>query len=318
MLKWPNSITTIRHGESAYNARDRESITGFKEFTELFNDEYESLTKAQFMSGRFPSSELIDLANKINVSCHPEYSDYDTDLTHRGFNQSVVTGTKLKGVVPFPNRIYVSPYKRTRRTLEGLIQGWPELGNVRVSEDDRIREQEHGKRNIYADWRIYMTFNPEYAILYKLSTGYEYKHEGGESLLEVKERVRSFMAMLIRKHGGAPETLTDKVIELFQDTRIKKLMKALHVEPDTSPEDVMLVTHHLAILALRSNIEKWNRKRYLWENENNRPVNCGVSIYRGIPAPRRARRHERQGALVMSHSECNIKLYDDEEVVNHC
>ncbi len=314
MLKWLNSLTTVRHGVSEYNAVDRESIDGFREFADLFDVEYEALTTGHFIAETFPSPKLRALAEKVNAASQPEYSDYDTDLTPRGYRQAVVTGSRLHTVAPLPHRIYVSPYKRTRRTLEGLIEGWPELGKVKATEDVRIREQEHGKRNIYVDWRLYMTFNPEYAVLYKLSTGYEYKHEGGESLLDVKERVRSFIAMLIRKHGGAPETLTDKVLELFQDTRIQKLMNVLNVVPDTTPEDVMVVTHHLAILALRSNIEKWDREKYLYENEHNRPVNCGVSIYRGVPAPKNARRHERQGSLVMSSHEYNIKLYTDEEV----
>lgn len=314
MQEWPNSITLVRHGESRYNASAFEQLEGFSEFMAQYKEESALLTPQVLARGGFPSPTLREMASSLMLKAPPlKSNDFDTQLTQKGWDQAVKTSERLSGRIALPKAVYVSPYVRTRQTHDGFTQGWPELKTVRVYEDDRIREQEHGVRGVYPHPAIYAVFRPEYALLHKLSTSYEYKHEGGESLLNVRERLRSFIVTLIREHGGTPETLRDVFIDKLLSSIIgstaRKAMDTLNITPDTLPEDVMIITHHLTILAMRANIERWNRQRFLWENAHNRPVNCGVTIYRGTENDQSSTRQGKHGRLVLNPAEYNMKLY---------
>ena len=248
--------------ESSYNAINRNEIPGYKEFSELFKEEYEKLTLEGVVKGEFPSPKLLKLAKELVPLLAARESDYDTSAADGAVeNQAIPTGQHLNECMDLPGAIYVSPYKRTRQTLEGLLEGWPELKESKIVEDDRIREQEYGKSIIYNDKRLYFVFNPEYAVLHKFSTGYEYKHEGGESLLDVRSRLRDFVAMIIREHGG-------------------------------TPEDILIVTHNLAIMALRANLERWTREEFLDKNANDRPPNCSLTKYKAADTGRLELEHE--------------------------
>lgn len=278
MLKWPAEITAIRHVKSAYNALERDEILGYKEFSELFDKEYQELTLVKILEGSFPSPQLKALAIQVAPELQAHKSDYDTEIAEGAIETAVKTGQALPGLIDLPNMIYVSPYNRTRKTLQGLIEGWPELGAVKQHEDDRIREQEHGVRTAYTDWRLYLVCNPQYALRNKLETKYEYKHEGGESLLNVRARLRDFIAMLIREHGGISIAGTPQ-----------------------KPERILMVTHHLAIMALRSNLERWSREDFIQNNENDRPPNCSVTVYHGVNNTRMTSPQGRFGRLTLAH-----------------
>jgi len=279
MQKWPKSITAIRHVRSAYNDLNKEEIEGYKEFAELFDREYEALDLKAVVDGKFPSEELRRRAIELSPALESQASDYDTDIAKGAEEQAIVTGEKLLENIEQPDVIYVSPYKRTRRTLEGLIKGCPQLAEVKTIEEDRIREQEHGKRVAYTDWRLYFVFNPDQALLNKKSTRYEYKHDQGESLLNVRDRMRSFTSTLIREHGGQKK----------------------------EPENVLLITHHLLIMAMRANIERWTREEFLEKNENDRPPNCSVTTWQGVPTSSDRSPQGREGRLMIKHK--NLVLY---------
>lgn len=316
MKKWPEEIVMIRHGESRYNAQDRESVSGYSEFVEQYQKEFETLTPAMLASGKFPSKTLIKLAMKFqtNVEEKSKYvirtSDYDTPLTEFGNYQSETTGRGLSSLIRVPSKIYVSPYLRTRQTLEGITRGWPELGKVPLMVDERIREQEHGVRAIYADQRVYSVFNPQYALLRKLSTEYEYRHEGGESLLDVRQRIRGFVVTVIREHGGLPGTLKDHLIDLVQSRyRVAgKVFDTLGISADTTPEGVLLVTHHLTILAMRANFERWDRDKFIGANKlENRPKNASITVYRSTKTGKHRYRQGKGVRLNLEHN--GITLY---------
>lgn len=279
----------IRHGQTVYNLHETEKVEGYAEFKELFEKEAPNLSTASFARGEFPSDELRKRAIGVLEKHTPDYGDYDTKLTEWGYEQARQTGEKLHSKVPLPKVIYVSPYTRTKQTLKGLQEGWPELKNVRVLEDERIREREHGKVAIYGDWRLQHVFNPQEALAYRLASQYDFRQEGGESLLDVRNRTRDFVTMLIREHGGISQILDDKV----------------------EPEDVMAVTHSLTILAMKSNLERWDREKFLHEHKNNFPVNCGVSIYRAKESDPGRSRQGRHGRLVLAPEEYNMKLWQD-------
>jgi len=270
----------VRHVKSAYNAIDKNEVPGYREFAEQFDAEYANLDLRAVVNGAFPSEDLRKKAVELAPILEAQESDYDTEIAEGAKEeQAAITGKKLSGLIPLPSTIYVSPYPRAGKTLEGLREGWPKLATIKTFEDDRIREQEFGKQAIYNDWRLYFVFNPEQALLRKRSTEYEYKHEQGESLLDVRNRVRSFFSMLIREHGGERR----------------------------DPEDVMLITHHLTIMAIRANVERWSREDFLKQNKVNRPPNCSVTTYEGAGTSSDRSPQGQEGRLVLKHE--NLVLF---------
>jgi broad specificity phosphatase PhoE len=280
--KWPNSITLIRHGETHANLDQVTEVEGYAEFKKQFHSEYDNLTPFQVAKRLFPSPKLRAMAEDILEKWHPKVGDYETALTDKGWDQARKTGKGMAaGKIEVPSMVYVSPYKRTLDTLAGMIEGWPELKEAMVLEDDRIREKEMGKLSVYGNWRLYDVFNPEYAMLYKMSSRYEFRSEGGESTLDVRGRTRGFISTVIREHGG---------LQL----------------PENKPENIVVVTHSMTILALRANFERWSREKFFYEDENNFPHNCGLTVYRGKVATGNSRRGQK-GRLVLDEN--NIKLY---------
>lgn len=52
---------------------------------------------------------------------------------------------------------------------------------------------------------------------------------------------------------------------------------------DFATMTVLVVTHHLNILAIRANLERFGEKRFIELDEKEKPINCGVTTYRGYP-----------------------------------
>jgi broad specificity phosphatase PhoE len=267
-MKWPHTVTFIRHGESAYNVLKRikkDEGSAFGAFEKRFLPEYEAATDENWVS-----PALLALATEARKELIDTFSkgDYLTPLTEEGMRQAEETGKHLLEHVVLPDVIYVSPYLRTRQTLEGLIRGCPELGKVRVVVEERVREQEHGLSTVYNDWRIYMVFNPIQALLYRRGGNYEYRFLNGENKADVRDRVRSFLGTLIREN---------------------------------QEENVLIVSHHLTLLAFRANLERWDREEFVRVDREETPINCGVTTYYGDAS------QGREGRLVMK--EYNKKLY---------
>ena len=256
-MKWPNTLTIIRHGESAYNLLKvkKKENKEYEKFTVLFSGEYEKAKSADW-----PSKKLRELANKVWKNNELIYSDYKTPLTEDGFSQAQKAGTNLKKMIPKPDVIYFSPYLRTRETLKGLVQGWPELANVKRVSEERIREQDHGLQVLFNDWRVFCTLNPLQGLLFKKEGDYFYRHLNGENKADVRDRVRSFISTLIRENAG---------------------------------ENVLVVSHHLALLAIRANLERWLPEEFIRVDKEQKPINCGVTIYQTDP------KQGRSGKLIL-------------------
>ena len=246
-MKWPNSLVFIRHGESAYNSfkKSKDLNETYQEFRKLFEKEYPKADRVDW-----PGRKLTDLAKKAWSEFKLGISDYNTPLTPEGVRQAEETGRHFSVTAPLPDIIYVSPYLRTRQTLEGLIRGCPKLSGVKVISEERIREQEHGLSTVYNDWRIYLTFHPEQALLRKLETDYEYRFLNGENKADVRDRGRSFLGTLVRERAG---------------------------------RNVLMISHHLTLLSMRANLERWDREKFMEVDENDKPLNCGVTIYKCDP-----------------------------------
>jgi broad specificity phosphatase PhoE len=239
-MKWPDTLILIRHDTSAYNNL-KVKKTGDPIYEE-FIKEYEK-------------DSTSEIAKKLAVVIKEKFSlgtgDADTPLADEEGQKAYETGLNLrKEGTPIPDVIFVSPYKRTRLTFEHLKRGWPELANVKVYEDERVREQEHGLSVIYSDYRVFNILHPEQKKLYDLEGPYWYRFPQGENIPDVRTRNRSWMTSLTR---------------------------------DFAEKKVMVITHHLNILALRANLERMGADEFMDLDNNDKPINCGVTLYKGYP-----------------------------------
>lgn len=199
----------------------------------------------------FGSQKSLHLAREVLEKYPMPYGDHNTPLTKTGEMQAEATGKALSEIIGVPHVIFVSPYDRTMQTLENMKKSWPALKSVKMVEDENIREQEHGIELLYNDWRIFYTFHPEQKSLYDLEGPYWYRYPQGESAPDVRERNKLWITTLIREY---------------------------------SEQQVLEITHHLNILAQRAQFERLTEEQFIDLDQNHKPVNCGVTIYRGNPS----------------------------------
>ena len=240
-MKWPKLMLLVRHDVSAYNVlREKKAKSRlYHEFLDFFTTD--------------PTSEQTKaLAVAVKAEFALGVGDAETTLLDIESHRAEEVGLALRTRHPLklPHVIFVSPYRRTLLTLEGLKRGWPELGEVKVVVDERIREQEHGLANLYNDWRVFHILHPEQATLYGIEGPYWYRYPQGESIPDVRERNRSWINTVTR---------------------------------DFAEKRILVITHHLNILALRANLERWGAEKFIEIDENDKPINCGVTAYRGNP-----------------------------------
>ncbi len=257
-MKWPASVTMIRHGESAYNA-----LRAVK----AKDPEYVAFLRAY--DADYRSSESRRLAEVIRSRHALTMSDYETPLSDKGREQAFKTGAELGRKGTFvPDIVLVSPYLRTRQTWEEMKRGGFRADGARVIIEDRIRELEHGLSVIYSDWRVLNVFHPEQKLLRENMGPYWYQYPQGESVSMVRERLRNVTTTMIREFSS------------------------LHV---------LLITHHLTILSVRANYERLSPEEFIRLDNEEKPVNCGVTRYIGDP------RQGSDGKLILM--EYNTKHY---------
>lgn len=189
-MKWPASVTLIRHDVSAYNElkKIKENHPDFLKFKAAFE--------------RNPGSKATKLlACKAWEVIRLSHGDHDTPLASGTAQIAKATGFVFRAS-PVPDVIFVSPYKRTLETLKRIQEGWPESKGAKVVEDERIREQEHGLGLIYNDWMIFQALHPEQRLLHKIEGRYWYRHPQGENVPDVRLRVRSWMSSMMRDFAG--------------------------------------------------------------------------------------------------------------------
>ncbi|MFA6526200.1 MAG: histidine phosphatase family protein [Candidatus Buchananbacteria bacterium] len=238
-MKWPTSLLLIRHDVSAYNQMkvERAKDPLYQRFVKKFDQNWQSYVTRS-------------LALEVNEKWALKVSDPNTPLLEINSDRTVSTGRNLRLHEALPDVIFVSPYLRTKQTLEALKIGWPELSHVRVYEEERIREQNHGLASLYNDWRVYFALHPEQKMLYDLDGAYWHTWQQGENRPMVRDRLRSWTITLSR---------------------------------DFANRRVMYVGHHLGILCFRANHERWDDSQFREVDEKDKPINCGVTKYAGIP-----------------------------------
>ena len=194
------------------------------------------------------SPRTRDLALRVQKEFSLDFGDYDTPLTTKGTEQAGQTASRLSQTVGLPDAVFVSPYLRTCQTFSAMKVPWPDLGRAKILFDDRIREQEHGLSLLYNDWRVMHVLHPAQHHLWERQGRYWYQFPQGESVSQVRDRARSWMTTLIREFAG---------------------------------KRVLAITHHLTILSLRANLERLSPEQFIRLDEEETPINCGVTVYRG-------------------------------------
>ena len=196
----------------------------------------------------FQSEQCRHLAEEVRKKYSFGISDHKTTLADKEAALSFKVGQELAAESDgeLPDVIFVSPYRRALLTLGGLKNGWPDLEWVEYHEDELIREQEYGLFAVYNDWRIFHVLHPEQKRLYELDGVYWYRYPQGENVPDVRLRNRLWLEMLARDY------------------------------PD---KNILAVTHHLNILALRANLEHWSADEFARVNKEDMPINCGVTMY---------------------------------------
>ncbi len=236
-MKWPQELLLIRHAPSTYN--QLKHLIGLDEDYRRFLTVY----------AKHPQSDQArSLARQLHDRYPGNQGDMSTPLAHDGHVLSVRLGQYLRDHASLPDVVYVSPYVRTWATLSGVLEGWPELGAVRLIEEERIREQEFGLRLLYSDWRFYLALHADQQQLFDLQGAYWYRYPQGENVADVRDRNRSWMNTLVHD---------------FADKR------------------VLAITHHLNILAFRANMSRLNSSQFLDLDAKHKPANCSITTYRG-------------------------------------
>ncbi|MBI2596340.1 histidine phosphatase family protein [Candidatus Daviesbacteria bacterium] len=256
-MKWPETLTLVRHDISAYNEfkKNKKDNPLYQRFLKAYEENH--LSKAT----RF-------FAEKVREELSIKVSDHNTPLAPGAGWQAEEMAKKLSTLIKLPDIIFVSPYRRTKDTFEHMKRGWPDLAKVEIKEEERMREREHGLCLLYNDRKIFYVFHPEQKLLEKLMGGYWYRFPQGENIPDVRARVSRFNDMLVREF-------------------VKR--------------NVLVVTHHETILAYRATMERMSANEYIDLDKKDKPINCGVTIYRGNPGL------GRDGKLVLDIY--NAKLY---------
>ena len=131
-MKWPEWMMLIRHDVSAFNVlkKNKGKDKQYSEFLSEFEKDPCSVKSREL---------ALIMSKKYSLGL----GDAETPLGEDGKRAEKV-GRELRKKYDVPDIIFVSPYIRTLDTLKNIMKGWPELKKVKIIEEERIREQEHG------------------------------------------------------------------------------------------------------------------------------------------------------------------------------
>ncbi len=125
----------------------------------------------------------------VGLVTSSEVGDHTIALTEDGHQQARAVGASLGPAWLGDALVYCSPYRRTRQTLRDIITGAGlEPDQVRIFEDPRLREVEHG----YAEYEAQLERRRTHGWFY-------YRFEGGESPADCYDRTSSFLESLMRQ-----------------------------------------------------------------------------------------------------------------------
>ncbi|MCC6997839.1 MAG: histidine phosphatase family protein [Deltaproteobacteria bacterium] len=153
-----------------------------------------------------------------------QVGDHEIALSERGHEQAREVGRSLGRAFLDGAMIYSSPYRRTRETLAGILDG---VGltrpDLRVYEDPRLREVEHGYEDV-----------PAQEARRKTHGWFYYRFTGGESPADCYDRTSSFLESMMRQ---AERKQADRVLVVTHGLTIRCfVMRFLHLSVEQFDE----------------------------------------------------------------------------------
>jgi broad specificity phosphatase PhoE len=150
-----------------------------------------------------------------------DVGDHAIPLSERGREQARAAGRAMGKEFLVGALVYTSPYRRTRETLTGIVEGAgagtsAQASAVRVYEDPRLREVEHGYDDVAAQEE-----------LRKVHGWFYYRFRGGESPADCYDRASSFLESMMRQ---VERKRTDRVLIVTHGLLIRCfVMRFLHL-----------------------------------------------------------------------------------------
>ena len=118
-----------------------------------------------------------------------DVGDHMIPLSERGREQAREAGRRLGREFVESALVYRSPYRRTRETLDGILEGASvDASGVRIYEDPRLREVEHGYDEVAAQEEL----RNRHGWFY-------YRFRGGESPADCYDRTSNFLESMMRQ-----------------------------------------------------------------------------------------------------------------------
>jgi len=169
-----------------------------------------------------------------------DVGDHAIPLSERGRAQALEAGQTIGSEFLRGALLYASPYKRTRETLAGILEGAelhsgldrdgksPRIASLRsaildVYEDPRLREVEHGYDEVAAQEE-----------LRKVHGWFYYRYRGGESPADCYDRTSSFLESMMRQ---AERKNADRVLIVTHGLTIRCfVMRFLHLSVEQFDE----------------------------------------------------------------------------------
>jgi broad specificity phosphatase PhoE len=167
-----------------------------------------------------------------------EIGDHTVPLSDKGRGQALDAGRKIGTDFLSSNAlVYTSPYRRTRETLGAIFEGAgiaPAESTIRVYEDPRLREVEHGYEDVAPQEE-----------LRKRHGWFYYRFRGGESPADCYDRTSNFLESMMRQ---AERKSATKVLIVTHGLLIRCfVMRFLHLSVEefdslANPQNCELVT----------------------------------------------------------------------------
>lgn len=213
--------------------------------TKLRNDERFKKFKLEYDKDP-DSNKTFFLASLLKDAYGAFIADHESTLTFQGRKQSRTVGYALMREGILPDVIISSPYARAMQTLEQMQKVWPALRQVPVEQDLKLREAEVGNVSLYGDFDLFFALNPDERGMLEMQDMFYYRFPNGENIVDVTQRLETWLQQMRERHSG---------------------------------KKIMVISHFITILSIRSLIESWDAEKFVEENSALPKINCAVSEF---------------------------------------